>query len=106
MKMTQKAVIIYGPPGAGKGTQAELLERNFDFIHFDTGRYLEMMYKSPKVKTDRTLKKEKNLFDNGFLNTPSFVLGVVSRATKRIAQSGFSLVYSGSPRTMYEAFGD
>jgi len=102
----QKAIIVYGPPGSGKGTQAELLERGFDFIHFDTGRYLEMLYKSSKAKKDKILKKEKKLFDEGFLNTPSFVLDIVGRATKKIAHSGFSIVYSGSPRTFYEAFGD
>ncbi|MBI2506518.1 MAG: nucleoside monophosphate kinase, partial [Candidatus Colwellbacteria bacterium] len=33
----RKAVIIMGPPGAGKGTQAELLANKFGLIHFDTG---------------------------------------------------------------------
>jgi len=39
--MMKKVVIIFGPPGSGKGTQAELLARKFNFVHFDTGRYEE-----------------------------------------------------------------
>lgn len=103
---SKKAVILYGSPGSGKGTQADLLVRRKDFIHFDTGRYVERLYRSPEAKTDPILKKEKKLFDTGFLNTPSWILGIVKRETIKIAKAGFSIVYSGSPRTMYEAFGD
>lgn len=105
-KSGQRAVIIYGPPGAGKGTQAELLSRLFQFVHFDTGRYLEGLYRSSCVKTDPALRREKKMFDAGILNTPSFVLSVVSEATKRIATAKLNIAYSGSPRTLYEAFGD
>jgi len=105
-KNGQRAVIVYGPPGAGKGTQAELLARLFQFVHFDTGRHLESLYRSPAVKTDPVLRREKKTFDSGVLNTPSFVLKIVSDATKKIANAGLNIAYSGSPRTHFEAFGD
>lgn len=105
-KRQGRAIIIYGPPGAGKGTQAELLSRLFQFVHFDTGRYLEHLYRSPAAKTDPILKREKKIFDTGVLNTPSFVLAIVSDATRRMARAGLDIAYSGSPRTLYEAFGD
>lgn len=102
-----KAVIIYGPPGAGKGTQADLLVRKFGFIHFDTGRYLEGLFRDVvAVKSSKILQKEKKNFDEGDLCTPTWVLKIVSDATKKIVRSGFSIVYSGSPRTLFEAFGD
>ncbi len=104
--MKQRAVIIYGPPGAGKGTQAELLARRFQFIHFDTGRYLEQLFRGLSAEADSVLRKEKKLFDTGILCTPSWVLEIVSDTTRRIAESGFSITYSGSPRTDFEAFGD
>lgn len=104
--MTNRAVIIYGPPGSGKGTQAELLVRKFNFIHFDTGRYLEGIYRDPKQQKNPLISREKKLFDSGKLNTPAWVLKVVSKATRRIAKAGFGIVYSGSPRTIFEAFGD
>ncbi len=101
-----KAIIIWGPPGSGKGTQAELLARNFGFVHFDTGRFLERFYLDKKALKDPIIRKEKKLFDKGFLNTPSFVLKIVSDATKRIGKGGLGVVYSGSPRTLFEAYGD
>jgi adenylate kinase len=101
-----KAVIIYGPPGSGKGTQADLLARKFNFIHLDTGRYLESLLRSPKAKTDPILKREKANFDSGRLCTPEWVLKITREETERIAKAGYNLVFSGSLRTLFEAFGD
>ncbi|MCX6788581.1 MAG: nucleoside monophosphate kinase [Candidatus Jorgensenbacteria bacterium] len=100
-----KAVIIYGPPGSGKGTQADLLARKFNFIHLDTGRYLESLFRSPKAKTDPILKREKANFDSGILCSPEWVLKITREESERIAKAGYNLVFSGSPRTMFEAFG-
>ncbi len=97
--------MIYGPPGSGKGTQAELLAKKYHFVHFDTGRYFENLLRSPEAKKNSILRREKKLFDSGILLTPSWVLKTVSDATKKIAAAGFSIVYSGSPRTIFEAFG-
>ena len=102
----QKAVIIYGPPGSGKGTQADLLVRKFSFIHFDTGRYIEALLRSPEAKKDPILRREKKLFDSGMLCTPEWVLKVVREEATRIAKAGYNIVFSGSPRTLFEAFGD
>ena len=101
-----KAIIIYGAPGAGKGTQAELLTRRFYFIHFDTGRYLENQIYDPEKENDPIWQKARKQFDSGELLDPPFVLKLVSEFTTRVANAGMSIVYSGSPRTIYEAFGD
>ncbi len=106
--MKQKVIILYGPPGSGKGTQAELLVKKFNFVHFDTGRYLENLFSFPKKEDlkDPVFLKEKENFESGKLCDPSWVLRIVKRETDKIFKSGFSLVFSGSPRTLYEAFGD
>ncbi|MCP6720394.1 MAG: nucleoside monophosphate kinase [Patescibacteria group bacterium] len=104
--MANQAVIIYGPPGSGKGTQAELLVRKFSFIHFDTGRYGESLIYAPGAEKNTVLLRERENFETGKLFTPSWTLRIVSQATRRIAKAGFGIVYSGSPRTMFEAFGD
>lgn len=101
----KKAVIIYGPPGGGKGTQSELLVKKFGLINFDTGSYIESVVHDPKNQKSKEIQKEREFFDNGTLNTPSWVLKVVKENCARIADSGFGVVLSGSPRTMYEAFG-
>ncbi|MBI2024549.1 MAG: nucleoside monophosphate kinase [Candidatus Harrisonbacteria bacterium] len=104
--MAKKAVIIYGPPGSGKGTQANLLAWTKSFIHFDTGKYLESVVRDPELQNKPEIKEQRQLFDSGRLLDPPFVLKVVSEKTKQIAKSGYSIVFSGSPRTMFEAFGE
>lgn len=101
-----KAVIMYGPPGSGKGTQGELLARRYNFIHFDTGRYLERILRAPGSQKDPVLFRERKIFDSGVLCTPTWVLKIVKESTMRIAKADYSIVYTGSPRTVFEAFGD
>ncbi len=96
------AIIIYGPPGAGKGTQANLVAHHFGFIHFDTGRYLESLIYDPAHINDLVIKRERKFFETGKLMTPSWVLNVVERRANKIAKAGLGLVFSGSPRTLYE----
>jgi adenylate kinase len=101
--MRKIIVILYGPPGAGKGTQANLLADKLELIHFDTGRFLEHIVHDPKRQKEKIVKRERALFDGGKLMTPSFVTGEVLRGAERIAAADWGLIFSGSPRTMYEA---
>lgn len=101
----KKVIIIYGPPGSGKGTQANLLANKFDVIHFDTGKFLEAMVHNPDSQEDPVIKKERKLFDSGILMTPSFVLQKVKEEAQRIHDAEYGIVFSGSPRTMYEVKG-
>ncbi|MFH1246187.1 MAG: nucleoside monophosphate kinase, partial [Candidatus Liptonbacteria bacterium] len=101
--MRKIAIVLYAPPGGGKGTQAELLAKEFGLIHFDTGKYLESVVHHLERQGDSVIKRELKNFDTGMLMTPTFVYREVERAVKRIAQSGLGVVFSGSPRTIYEA---
>ena len=100
------AVIFYGPPGSGKGTQAQLLADALHLFHFDSGDYLRRLLNDPEHKDDESIKRERELNEAGKLNTPSWVLDMVIRQVNELAQLGESVVFSGSPRTLYEAFGD
>lgn len=102
----KQAVIIYGPPGAGKGTQAELLARLFDFVHFDTGRYIERVVHAPENRKNKVIRREEKLFDTGKLCTPEWVLKITADEAGRIANSDLNIAFSGSPRTIFEAYGD
>lgn len=102
----KKAIIIYGPPGSGKGTQANLLASNLGFVHFDTGRYLEKIVHDPANVKNKIIQRERKNFDTGILMTPSWVLEIVTENTKKLAAVNSDIVFSGSPRTMFEAFGD
>lgn len=101
--MRKIAVILYGPPGSGKGTQANLLASKLGLVHFDTGKYLEFVVHNPARQKEKLIQRERKNFDEGVLVTPSFVFREVSRATEKIAKAGLGVVFSGSPRTIYEA---
>ena len=100
------AIIIYGSPGSGKGTQAKLLADKFGLIHFDTGKYIEQVVHDSKNKKNKAIQKQRKLFDSGILCNPSWVLEIVSEKIRQLAKIGFGIVFSGSPRTLYESFGD
>jgi len=100
------AVIFYGAPGSGKTTQAKLLADKLNIFHFDTGDFLRKIIYDPKLANNKEIQKERKLNEAGKLNVTSWVLGVVKKETERIANLNQSIVYSGSPRTMYESFSD
>jgi len=101
------AIIIYGPPGSGKGTQAQLLADKLGLVHFDTGKYIRGLIYDPKYKSNKIIQKERKLNEAGGLNTPSWVFKIVSDKVKEIKELFHrGVVLSGSPRTMFEAFGD
>ncbi len=104
--MAKKAVIIYGPPGAGKGTQANLLAWTKGFIHFDTGKFLDVLLHDKDNQDRPGFSEARQQMDSGQLVTPEFVLKITADEAKKIGESDFSITFSGSPRTMFEAFGD
>jgi len=101
--MKKMAVILYGPPGGGKGTQANLLAAKLGLVHMDTGKFFEAMVHDPARQKEKIIQRERALFDSGKLMTPSFVSEQVIRETKRIQSAGFGVVFSGFPRTLSEA---
>jgi adenylate kinase len=101
--MRKVAVIMYGPPGAGKGTQANLLAKKYDLIHFNTGEIMNSVVHDPARQKEAVIQRERKLFDAGKLMTPSFVFREVARETNKIAKAKLGIIFSGSPRTMYEA---
>ena len=99
----KRAFHIMGSPGSGKGTQANLLADHLYAIHFDTGKYLERIIKEGDPLVTPEFKKQ---FNTGILNTPEIVLKLVKKEVGGLAKAGLTLIFSGSPRTLYEAFGN
>lgn len=100
------AVIFYGPPGSGKGTQAKLLADKLDLFHFDTGVYLRKILYEPANKNNKKIQIERNLNESGKLNTPEWVSEIIKEQVEELSKLKQSVVFSGSPRTMFEAFGN
>jgi adenylate kinase len=107
----KQVVIIFGPPGAGKGVQSELLAEKLSYYHLESSKVIENCFKkegSEKIfEIDgQTFKvaDEKNLWETGVLNSPPFVVELMrERITEISTQDEESLILSGSPRTLYEA---
>ena len=91
-------IILLGPPGAGKGTQAEVLCQNFHIPHISTGN---MLREAIKTGTDLG-KKAKELMDNGILVSDEVIVDVVvERIKQKDCVSGF--LFDGFPRTIPQA---
>ncbi|MBI2635539.1 MAG: nucleoside monophosphate kinase [Parcubacteria group bacterium] len=101
------AIILLGRPGSGKDTQAKLLAKKFGLVHLISSKLIEESLKSKAkiIKRDSrayNVEKERRIQKSGYLNTSAFVAALVKDEIKKIAQKGFGLVMSGSPRTLRE----
>lgn len=98
------AVFLIGPPGSGKGTQADLLAERFGLAHIQTSKLGEAKINNPElVKKDPEVAEVKRLYDKGELFPPPWTVKIVLEKSKELADQGKGVVFSGSPRTMYEA---
>ena len=105
----KKIIILLGPPGSGKGTQATLLAEKLDLYYFETSNIIEMAVHSHRaeeyVEADGqkyTFGHEKELWEKGILCSPPFVVFLVEKKINELFQSGKGIVFAGSPRTMHE----
>ncbi|MCH7605042.1 nucleoside monophosphate kinase [Patescibacteria group bacterium] len=106
-----KAVILFGPPGSGKGTQAELLSSKFGFFHLDSSKVLEEWFLNVKEEEYVEIegekyyaKDEKKLWETGILMSPPVVAYIMKEKINEVHDSmRKNLVTSGSLRTLYEA---
>src|SRR3989344_9177021 len=114
--MSKQVIILFGPPGAGKGTQSELLAEKKGLYLFETSKILEREFKKAeelsKDSPERWVTFENEKFDilnereiwkSGVLCSPPFVTYLCIKEFKRLAEEGDNLILSGSPRTVYEA---
>ncbi len=91
-------IILMGPPGAGKGTQAEKLVELYQIPHISTG---DMFRKAQKDGTELGLKA-KSYMDQGQLVPDEVTVGIVKeRLAEADCKDGFLL--DGFPRTVQQA---
>jgi adenylate kinase len=91
-------LIIFGPPGAGKGTQATQISVNHGIPHISTG---EMLRASVKEGTELG-RLVKSYMDKGELVPDGVVIGIIKdRVVKPHSRGGFLL--DGFPRTISQA---
>jgi len=106
----KKVIIFIAPPGAGKGTQANLLAEYFDLVHLETSKVIEKRIMNAKedeyleVDGEKFLfSEEKRKWESGEICSPPFVTQLVLEEIERVAKEEKGIVFSGSPRSIYEA---
>ena len=91
-------LILLGAPGAGKGTQAELLVEKLGITSISTGN----MLREAMANGSELGKQVKTYMDGGLLVPDELILGIVAeRVAKPDCQNGFIL--DGVPRTLAQA---
>jgi len=93
-------LILLGPPGAGKGTQAELISKKLKIPHISTGDILR-----ESIRNNTSLGEQaKKIMDQGNLVSDEIILGIIKeRVSLRDCKDGF--LFDGFPRTIGQADG-
>jgi adenylate kinase len=91
-------LVLFGPPGAGKGTQSQNLIDNYQLIHLSTGDLLRS-----EITQGTALGMEaKKLMDQGILVPDEVVIGMISnKLDSNNDANGF--IFDGFPRTVAQA---
>lgn len=91
-------LVLFGPPGAGKGTQSTNIIEKYQLVHLSTGDLLRS-----EIKEGSELGlKAKSLMDQGILVPDEVVIGMIENKLKsNVSSNGF--IFDGFPRTVKQA---
>ncbi|QNH61454.1 adenylate kinase [Hymenobacter sediminicola] len=91
-------LVLFGPPGAGKGTQSQKLIARYNLVHLSTGDLLRAQITQG---TELGLRAKK-LMDEGLLVPDEVVIGMIGSALKDNKQAA-GFIFDGFPRTVPQA---
>lgn len=91
-------LVLFGPPGAGKGTQSEKLIRKYNLVHLSTG---DLLRSQIAAGTELGLRA-KQLMDQGLLVPDEVVIGMIENKLRE-NQSAPGFIFDGFPRTVLQA---
>jgi adenylate kinase len=91
-------LILFGPPGAGKGTQSEKIIAKYKLIHLSTGDLL----RSEIQRGSELGLKAKTLMDQGILVPDEVVIGMIDNKLKE-HKGAQGFIFDGFPRTVAQS---
>ncbi len=92
-----KKIIFFGPPGAGKGTQAKIISKFLNISHLSTGDIL----RKKLLDNDDLSKKLQSIMSSGNLVSDDILNSIVSSRLTNETDKGFIL--DGYPRTLAQS---
>ncbi len=91
-------IVLFGPPGSGKGTQSEKVIKKYGLVHISTGDLLR-----EEVAAETELgKKAKAIMDKGELVSDKIVIAMIRKKLEE-HQEGPGFIFDGFPRTVAQA---
>lgn len=91
-------LILFGPPGAGKGTQAKIIAQHFGFLHLSTG---DLLRNEIEKKTELGILL-KSYIDKGMLVPDQIVMKELYRYALQ-HKNAKGIIFDGFPRTLKQA---
>jgi adenylate kinase len=93
-------IVLFGPPGSGKGTQSELIIDTYGLTHFSTG---DMLRAELAAETELGLKA-KSIMERGELVSDEIIIGMIRNRIKA-EKDAKGFIFDGFPRTVAQAEG-
>lgn len=90
-------LVLFGPPGAGKGTQSDLLKKHYDLVHISTGD----VFRALDPNSDLA-KMAKSYSDQGNLVPDEVTIQILEAEVQKHADIN-GVIYDGFPRTTDQA---
>jgi len=92
-------IVIFGAPGSGKGTQSDLLKKNYDLVHISTGDVLRT-----EIKNETELGKiAKEYIDKGQLVPDELICDMLDVKLSSLGDGVKGVIFDGFPRTVAQA---
>ncbi|MBN2697480.1 MAG: adenylate kinase [Bacteroidales bacterium] len=91
-------IVLFGPPGSGKGTQAQRIIQKYELVHISTG---DLLRSEVAAKTDLGMKA-KAIMDRGELVSDEIVIGMIRKKLDE-HKDGKGFIFDGFPRTIDQA---
>ena len=91
-------IVLFGPPGAGKGTQADILKKKYELVHISTGDVFRY-----NIKNETELgKTAKSYIDKGQLVPDEVTINMLNAEVDKHPEAR-GIIFDGFPRTEAQA---
>jgi len=91
-------IVLFGPPGSGKGTQSEKVIEKYGLVHISTG---DLLREEVAAQTELG-KQAKVIMESGELVSDKIVIGMIRNKIEE-HQEGPGFIFDGFPRTVNQA---